>query len=165
MLLIFFWIISTVDSLCIPQVFFKFFLMDWKNHNCYHEEAPSPPRKPKYIIFICLKTYVYTVVQETVMVWLSHIQGTNRMMVFGPGSANKPKLPKVRLKLQEKRERVLPSFFFFFWRGKCTEMVSFYWLHTVSSLHALCFLFQHSCARNILAFRPEGQGLKDNIKT
>lgn len=86
--------------------------MDWNNHNCHHEETSPPPQKPKYIIFICLKTYVYTVVQETVMVWLSHIQGTNRMMVVLPGSVNKPKPPKVRLKLQEKRKRVLPFFFF-----------------------------------------------------
>jgi len=71
--------------------------MDWNNHNCHHEETQQPPQKPKDIIFICLKTYVYTVVQETVMVRLSHIQGTNRMMVLVPGSVNKPKLPKVRL--------------------------------------------------------------------
>lgn len=128
----------------------------WRNHH--------PPQKPKYIIFICLKTYVYTIVQDTVMVRLSHIQGTNRMTVLVPGSVNKPKLPKVKLKLQEKRKRVL-RLGFFFRRGKCIEMVSFYWFHTVSSLHALCFLFQHSCASNILAFRPQGQGLKDKIKT
>lgn len=72
-----------------------------------------PPQKSKHIIFICLKTYVYTVVQDTVMVRLSHIQGTNRMMVLVPGSVNKPKLPKVRLKLREKRKRGLPFFFFF----------------------------------------------------
>lgn len=84
-------------------VFWKY----WHNHNCHHEETPPPPQKPKYIIFICLKTYVQTAVQVTDMVWLSHIQGTNRMMVLVPGSVNKPKLPKVRLKLQEKRNRIL----------------------------------------------------------
>lgn len=157
MLLIFFWIISTVDSLCIPQVFFKFFLMDWKNHNCYHEEAPSPPRKPKYIIFICLKTYVYTVVQETVMVWLSHIQGTNRTMVFGPGSANKPKLPKVRLKLQEKRERVLPSFFFFFEEENVQKWLVF----TGSTLFHLCMLSAFCFSIAVLViFLPSGQKVR-----
>lgn len=123
-----------------------------------------PPQKSKHIIFICLKTYVYTVVQDTVMVRLSHIQGTNRMMVLVPGSVNKPKLPKVRLELREKRKRGLP-FFFFPSRGKYRELVRFCWFQTVSSLRALCLLPQRSCAGNILAFRPEGQGLKDSIKT
>lgn len=97
---IFLWIISVVGSLCIKQnVFKKFFLMDWNNHNYHHEEIPPPPQKSKHIIFICLKTCVYTAVQDTAMVQLSHIQGTNRMMVVVPGSVNKPKLPKVRLEL------------------------------------------------------------------
>lgn len=78
--------------------------MDWNNNNFHPEETPPSPQKSKYIIFICLGTYVHAVVQETVTVWLSHIQGTNRMMVLVPGSVNKPKLPKVRLKLQEKRK-------------------------------------------------------------
>lgn len=75
--------------------------MDWNNHNYHHEKTPppTPPQNSKHIIFICLKTYVCTVVQDTVMVRLSHIQGTNRMMVLVPGSVNKPKLPKVRLEL------------------------------------------------------------------
>lgn len=82
--------------------------MDWNNHHFHHEK--TAPQKSKYIIFICFKTYVYTVVQEIVIAWLSHIQGTNRMMVLVLGSVNKPKLPKVRLKLQGKRVSILAYF-------------------------------------------------------
>lgn len=85
--------------------------MDWNNHNCHHAETLLKKKKPppnENIIFTFLKTYVCTGVQETVTVWLSHIAGTNRMMVFVPGSLNKLKLPKVKLKLQVK---VLSYFF------------------------------------------------------
>lgn len=74
------------------------------------------------------------------MLWLSHIAGTNRMMVFVPGSLNKLKLPKVKLKLQVK---VLS--FIFFLRGKCTETLSFDWSHTVSYLHSLLFVSAQLC--------------------
>lgn len=118
--------------------FFLIFLTDWNNHNCHHEETPLRPQKPKHILFICLQTYVHTVVQATVMVWLSHMQGTNRMMGLVPGSVNKPKLPKVRLKLQEKSNRISP--FFFFYEEENIQKWLVFAGSTVSSLHALCFL-------------------------